>query len=91
MSKPKIPQPEHKHYYTDLGINIKYFRYKAQMTQRELSDLVGITVKYLSLIESSTFDNPPSLEILFSISDSLGITPGQLLDGPSKYLHENQQ
>ena len=48
------------------------------MTQEQLASKAEITAKYVSLIESSSYDNPPTLEVVFDLADALGVEPFQL-------------
>lgn len=82
MSQPKKPSSGHRHYYDAIGLHIAYFRRKAHLTQAQLAELAGISEKYMSMIETATFKNPPSLEVLFALADALHVTPGNLIDGP---------
>ena len=63
--------------FIEIGKNIKSIRIKEEITQEQLSEYVGISPGYLSKIEGGFAK--PSLEILFSIADSLGITLNDLV------------
>ena len=51
---------------------------KRQLTQEQLAARAEISAKYVSLIESSSFTNPPTLEVLFDLAASLEVEPFQL-------------
>ena len=53
----------------------RYFRNRLELTQEQVASRAGISTKYLSLIESAAFCNPPTLEVLFDLSDALEIEP----------------
>lgn len=78
MSRPKAPAIKHQAYYETISLNLKYYRQQIHKTQAETAVLAGISEKYLSLIESSSASNVPTLEVLFGLADSLGIEPYQL-------------
>lgn len=61
-----------------LGDNIKNYRNKIHLRQKELAEKAGISANYLSLIESGK--RYPSLSIIGKISEILGTTPAKLLD-----------
>ena len=63
--------------YSEIGKTIRYFRNREEMTQEQLSEYVGISPGYLSKIEGGFAK--PSLEILFSIAESLGVTLNDLV------------
>jgi transcriptional regulator with XRE-family HTH domain len=61
---------------TLLGSNIKRYRKKEQLSQEELSEKVGISVKHLSKIERGlTFVSADHLE---NFANNLGISVAQL-------------
>ena len=63
--------------YNKIGKTIRNIRNKEEMTQDQLSEYVGISPGYLSKIEGGFAK--PSLEILFSIAESLGVTLNDLI------------
>ena len=62
--------------YEIIGRTIKMYRQKQDMSQDELSEFADITVGYLSKIEKGQCH--PSLDVLASISEVLGITVNDL-------------
>ena len=51
--------------------NLRYYRVKANLTQSKLSELAGVTDKYISYLENSKYD--PSLGVLASLATALDI------------------
>lgn len=64
-----------------LGARIKELRKRADLSQDQLAEKVGIDGKYLSRIEVGK--RYPSLELLDGIADSLNVEMKELFD----YLH----
>jgi len=60
------------HPFEILGRNIKQERTFQNMTQEQLSEKVGISAVFLSQIENSR--KIPSLETVYKIASSLGVT-----------------
>lgn len=60
-----------------LGKRIREARNKAKMTQEVLAEKADIAVTYLGEIERG--EKTPSLEVLISLTDSLGVTSDYLL------------
>jgi transcriptional regulator with XRE-family HTH domain len=60
--------------YKVIGQRIAYYRSQKGLTQQELADKIGISKSYLSKIESPNTVKPFSLDVLFSISESLNIS-----------------
>ncbi|MCI8274693.1 MAG: helix-turn-helix transcriptional regulator [Lachnospiraceae bacterium] len=75
MSQPKLPKELNLQKYKTLSLNLRYFRNRLQMTQEQVASRAGISTKYLSLIESASFHNPPTLEVVFDLADALGVEP----------------
>jgi len=57
-------------------------------TQEQLSELVGISSAFISMLESS--HNNPTLEMLFKPAHALGIPAGRFLDEMDKRLEETR-
>ncbi|MCL2170895.1 MAG: helix-turn-helix transcriptional regulator [Defluviitaleaceae bacterium] len=74
-----MPNNYHK-YYLHLGLNIAYYRKLKSMTQFRLAEIAGISRTHMSNIEAPGMDKSVSLDVLFSIAESLGVEPGKLLD-----------
>lgn len=65
--------------YRLVGTRISDWRKRLGITQDDLSFLTGISVPYISEIENGK--KRPSLNIVVSISDAMGITVDELLSG----------
>lgn len=78
MSRPLEPKICHKIYYDTFSLNLRYYRNRLGMTQAQVADRVGISAKYISLLESALFNNLPSFEVVFSLADALEVAPYKL-------------
>ncbi len=78
MSQPKLPKESNFEKYKTMSLNLRYYRHRLQMTQEQVAFEAGISPKYLSLIESASFHNPPTLEVVFDLAEALGIKPYQI-------------
>ncbi len=65
--------------YRLIGTRIADWRKRLSITQDDLSFLTGISVPYISEIENGK--KRPSLDIIVSISDAIGVTVDELLSG----------
>ena len=65
--------------YKLVGTRINDWRKRLNITQDDLSFLTGISVPYISEIENGK--KRPSLDIIVSISDAIGVTVDELLSG----------
>jgi len=63
---------------SSLGLNVKLYRSQRNMSQKDLSELLGVSVNYLSLIEGSK--KYPSLKVIFKIAEVLNVSPSDLLE-----------
>lgn len=79
MGHPKIPDPAQAGFYETLSLNLRYYRNRLEMTQVQVADRVDCSPKYISILETSCFDNPPSLPILFYLAEALEVEPYKLL------------
>ena len=61
---------------TYLGIRIRDARKACKLTQQELSDETGVSIKMIQSIENGSVN--PSYEILFPIVNRLGLTTSDL-------------
>ena len=68
------------YYYNLIRNNIKKYRIKSNLTQQELADKAGITMNYLSKIESNKMQRGFSIVILGRIADALEIDIRKLFD-----------
>ncbi len=59
--------------YSTIGVNIKYFRKRAGMTQYELSKKSGVSLSYISKLESQKCFKSISISTLNSIANVLDI------------------
>lgn len=64
--------------YKRLGLNIAYQRKLKNLTQMQLSELIGISRTHMSNIEAPNMATPVSLEVVFNIADILEI-PSEVL------------
>ena len=71
---------------TYLGIRIHDARKACNLTQQELSDEMGVSIKMIQCIESGKVN--PSFEILFPIVNRLGLTTSNLF---SVEPYENEE
>lgn len=65
--------------YTELGLNIAFYRKRKGMTQEQLAEAAGISRSHLSAIEAPNIVKPLSLELLFKIAKTLDTEPYLLL------------
>ena len=56
--------------------NLRFFRNKANFSQLEFSEKIGLSPNYLNAVENGK--NFPSAEVIQKIIDTLGIMPYQL-------------
>lgn len=68
----------YKELYRQLGINIAYYRKKANLSQNELSEKIGVSRTYLASIEAPGMIVSFSTDTLFRIAEALGVTVKQL-------------
>lgn len=62
-----------------LGLNIAYYRKLCSLTQEQLAEKAEIDRAYLGKIEAPNVIISFSLEVLFKISDALGVSESELL------------
>lgn len=79
MSKSIPISYENIENYTELGMNIAYYRKKKGLTQEQLAEKAGISRSHLSSIEAPNIVKPMSIELLFRIAKVLEIKPYMLL------------
>lgn len=75
-----ISENEYKNILLNIGIKIGYYRRKAGMTQAELAEYTGMTLSYISQLESPNLPYCPSIKALFSIAKVLGVSAYKLID-----------
>ena len=64
---------------TALGKNIKFFRFRRQLSQADLADKAGISVTFLSNIERG--NNFPQARTLCGLAESLDVQVWELFKG----------
>ena len=67
----------YKERYEALGTAIKFYRVSKNINQGQLAEQIGITPQYLSKIEHGAAK--PSMDLLFTIADSLQLPAAKLL------------
>ena len=60
-----------------MAVNLRRKRYDLEMTQEELAERAGLSVRYVGAIERG--DVSASVTVLGQIAEALGIEPGDLL------------
>ena len=68
------------YYFDIIRQNIKKYRKEAGLTQQELADKAGITMNYLSKIESQKMNRGFTIVIIGRIADALEIDIRKLFD-----------
>ena len=68
------------YYFNIIRYNIRKYRIKANLTQQELADKAGITMNYLSKIESERMNRDFSVVIIGRIADALEIDIRKLFE-----------
>ena len=71
---------EYKGILLDIGIKIGYYRRKSGMTQSELAENTGLTLSYISQLESPNLPYCPSVKSIFTIAKALGIKASKIID-----------
>lgn len=66
--------------YKEIGLKIAYYRKKKGYTQAQLSEMVGISSNYLSLIERGNNGHSYSIETLFKIANALDVNVNELIN-----------
>lgn len=69
---------EYKERYEKFGLNVVYYRKKNRWSQMQLAEAANIDRTYVSAIERGIVG--PSFDVLFKLSDALGVTTKQLFD-----------
>ncbi len=80
MSRSMPVSYENVEKYTELGLNIAFYRKKKSLTQEQLAEKAGISRSHLSAIEAPNIVKPFSIELLFRIAEALEIQPSLLLE-----------
>lgn len=79
MSGAKRATNNNREFYTEIGINISFYRKRAGMTQEQLAEKANISRTHLGNIEATNMIKPFSLEVLFDIARVLDVHPYKLL------------
>lgn len=61
--------------YRALRINLRRYRRRMGLTQRELADRSGYTESYISRVEPLHSDKYPTLDYVFRMAQVLGVPP----------------
>ena len=69
---------EYKDRYQKFGLNVVYYRKAKRLTQLQLAEMVDIDRSHISAIELGNVG--VSMDVIFRLSDTLGITPKELFD-----------
>lgn len=62
--------------------NLRQARHDKKLTQEELADRAGLSMRYVGAIERG--DVSASVTVLGQIADALGVEPGELLKGSKR-------
>ena len=71
---------EYKAVLLDIGIKIGYYRRRSGMTQAQLAEYTGLSLSYISQLESPNLPYCPSVKALFNIAKALGVKASKLID-----------
>lgn len=71
---------KHARQYKEIGLKIAYYRKLAGLSQMELAEKIDVSRTHLSNIEAPNVTTSISLDLLFRISDVLGIEVKNLLE-----------
>lgn len=69
---------DYKDRYIKFGLNVVYYRKKNRWSQMRLAEEADIDRTYVSAIERGIAS--PSFDVLFKLSDALGVATKQLFD-----------
>ena len=64
----------------DIGLKIGYYRRRAGLTQAELAEHTGLTLSYISQLESPNLPYCPSIKALFTIAKALGVKASKIVE-----------
>lgn len=71
---------EYNNILLDIGLKIGYYRRRAGMTQAELAEQTGLTLSYISQLESPNLPYCPSVKALFTIAKALGVKASKIVE-----------
>jgi transcriptional regulator with XRE-family HTH domain len=69
-----------------MAINVRRERHAKELTQEELADRAGLSVRYLGSIERATVS--ASVTVLGCLAQALRIDPCDLIRGPHRRLND---
>jgi len=72
-----------------LAINLKYYRYKSNLSQEKFAEKLNSTLPYINQLEKGK--RKPTLELLDKFSSKLGITSAELITYNKEHLIENKR
>ena len=64
----------------EIGLKIGYYRRRAGLTQAELAEHTGLTLSYISQLESPNLPYCPSIKALFTIAKALGVKASKIIE-----------
>ena len=67
--------------YTVIGLNIKYYREQANLTQIHLAEQAQISISYLSKIEAAGCNKSMSISVSNQIANVLGVDISEFFKG----------
>lgn len=65
------------HNFELIGVRIKQYREAKSLSQEELGEMISISNRHLSKVETGTKN--PSLNLIIDVANALGVTPDNLL------------
>lgn len=71
---------EYRNILLDIGIKIGYYRRRAGLTQAELAEHTGLTLSYISQLESPNLPYCPSVKAIFTIAKALGVKAAKIIN-----------
>ena len=71
-------QKVHAEKFRFLGLNIAYYRKERGYSQNKLAEMINISRTHMSRIE--TADCAVSLDVVFTICDTLNVKPSKMFD-----------
>lgn len=72
-----------------LAINLKYYRYKLNMSQEKFAEKLNSTLPYINQLEKGK--RKPTLELLDKFSDKLGVTSADLITYNKNHFIESKR
>ena len=71
---------EHWDRYREIGYRIAYCRKHNKMTQEEMAEKLDVSRQHIGAIEAPNVDRKISLDLIFDISELLGVEPKYFLE-----------